>query len=653
MIKIKKNANPEAYIRKEWLYTNGLGGYASSTIIGMNSRKYHGLLVAALNPPTERRVLVAKVEETVLHGDKSYSLSTNQYPNTFYPKGYQNQIGFDRKPFPMFRYKVDKLSIEKTVFMVQNTNTTLVEYQNTSRDQLKLRLNPLYSDRDFHGLFFENPLYDFYVEKNGKAHVIYPRYGEIPVYFKYSKGDFIDAKYWFKNIEYAIEQYRGMDFAEDACSTGYLDVELEAGENVYLLFTTDKEYLEHDPAKLKKQEEKYIRSIRQKEIKDEFVQDLIYAGDQFIVHRKSTDSASIIAGYHWFSDWARDTMISVLGLCIATDNKKAASSIINTFIAYLDKGMIPNRFPDYADEPPEYNTVDGTLWLFIAIYEYYRKFEEKSFIKKAYPRLAEIIKYHLEGTRYDIHVLESGLLYAGKPDTQLTWMDARIGDYVVTPRNGCPVEVNALWYNALMIFDLLSDELGKKNTITPNLAQQVKKSFRKEFLNDKGYLNDMIYCGAEPDTSIRPNQIYAVSLPFPLLNTRESKSVINHVKKHLLTRYGLRSLSPQSRDFIGTYQGNQWSRDTAYHQGTVWPFLLGEYYLALLKTNNYSKKAKDEVETHILGLKDHFYKDGCIIGISEIFDGDKPKMGKGCSQQAWSVAQLIRVIFTAGLFQND
>ena len=653
MIKIKKNSNPGDYIRKEWLYTNGLGGYASSTIIGMNSRKYHGLLVAALNPPTERRVLVAKVEETILVGDKSHSLSTNQYPNTFYPDGFKNQISFDRKPFPVFRFQVDHLSIEKTVFMVQNTNTTIVEYKNTSPEKLKIRLNPLYSDRDYHGLFFENPEYDFYTEKSGNIHTIYPKYREHPIYFKYSGGNFVDAKYWFKNIEYAIEQYRGMDFAEDACSTGYLDVELEAGGNVFLLFTTDKEYLEHNPASLKKQEEKYSLSKYPKEIKDEFVKDLLYAGEQFIVHRKSTDSHSIIAGYHWFSDWSRDTMISVLGLCIATNKKKVASSIINTFISYLDKGMIPNRFPDYADEPPEYNTVDGTLWLFIAIYEYYQKFKEKSFIKKVYPRLAEILKYHLEGTRYDIHMLENGLLYAGKPETQLTWMDARIGDYVVTPRHGCPVEVNALWYNALMIFDFLSAELDNENTITPNLAQKVKKTFKKEFLNDKGYLNDLIKCGEEADQSIRPNQIYAVSLPFSLLNTKEGKSVISHVKKHLLTRYGLRSLSQQSNDFTGTYQGNQWSRDTAYHQGTVWPFLIGEYYMALLKTNNYSKKAKSEIETHILGLKDHFYQDGCILGISEIFDGTRPKEGKGCFQQAWSVAQLIRVIFTAGLFQND
>lgn len=652
MIKIKKNVNPGEYIRKEWLYTNGLGGYASSTIIGMNSRKYHGLLVAALNPPTERKILVAKVEETVFVGDKSYSLSTNQYPNTFFPEGYRQQVSFERKPFPTFHFKIENTSIEKTVFMVQNTNTTIVEYKNTSAGKLKIRLNPLYSDRDYHSLFFENPEYNFYTEKNGNMHTIYPRYGSHAIYFKYSKGNFTDAGHWFKNIEFAIEQYRGMDFAEDACSAGYVDAELDADENLFLLFTTDKEYLEHDPAKLKKQEEKYNLSIYPKEVKNEFIRDLIHSGEQFIVHRESTDSHSIIAGYHWFSDWSRDTMISVLGLCIATNKKKVANSIIKTFISYLDQGMLPNRFPDHAGEPPEYNTVDGTLWLFIAIYEYYQKFREKAFIKKVYPKLGDILKYHLDGTRYEIHMLENGLLYAGEPETQLTWMDARIGDYVVTPRNGCPVEVNALWYNALMIFDFLSNELDTENTVTPGLAIRVKKAFKKEFLNDKGYLNDVIKCGAEADQSIRPNQIYAISLPFSLLTAAEAKSVIGYVKKHLLTRYGLRSLSQKDNDFIGTYQGNQWSRDTAYHQGTVWPFLLGEYYLALLKTNNYSKKIKSEIEAHILGLKDHFYKDGCILGISEIFDGARPNVGKGCFQQAWSVAQLIRVIFTAGLFQK-
>ena len=653
MIKINKSLKPGDYIRKEWLYTNGLGGYASSTIIGMNSRKYHGLLVAAFNPPTDRKVLVAKVEETVITDDKAYSLSTNQYPNTFYPDGFKNQTNFDRKPFPIFRFKINDLSIEKTVFMAQNTNTTVVEYKNTSSQKLKIRLNPLYSDRDFHGLFFESPEYNFHTEKNGNIHTIYPKHGAHPIHFKFSGGNFIDDKQWFKNIEYAIEQYRGMDFAEDACSTGYLDTELEAGENVFLLFTTDEEYVGHDPVELKAREEKYNLSICRQEVKDEFVRDLLCAGEQFIVHRKSTDSHSIIAGYHWFSDWSRDTMIAVLGLCIATGKKEVARSIIKTFVSYLDKGMLPNRFPDHASEAPEYNTVDGTLWLFVTIYEYYQKFKGKEFIKSLYPQLKEILQFHLEGTRYGIHMLENGLLYAGAENTQLTWMDARIGDYVVTPRDGCPVEVNALWYNALMVFDFVSDELGEKNTVTPGLASQVKKTFKKEFLNDKGYLNDLIKCGEAPDQSIRPNQVYAVSLPFSLLNTKEAKSVVSNVKKHLLTRYGLRSLNRQSNDYTGTYQGNQWSRDTAYHQGTVWPFLLGEYYLALLKTNNYSKKAKSEIEKHILGLKTHFYQEGCILGISEIFDGTKPKEGKGCFQQAWSIAQLIRVIFTAGLFQND
>ena len=650
MIKIKKNANPVDFNRKEWLYTNGLGGYASSTIIGMNSRRYHGLLVAALSPPTGRRVLVAKIEETVLAGNKSHALSTNQYPNTFYPHGFQNQESFDRKPFPFFRYKIGKLSLEKTVFMVQHSNTTIVEYKNTAPEMLKLRLNPLYSGRDFHGLFFENPEYDFFTEKDGNTHTIYPKHGEKPIFFSYSGGNFVDAKYWFKNIEYAIEQFRGMDFAEDVCSTGYLDVELEAGENVFLVFSTDKEVLERDPAQLKKKEEKYNRSILPKDVDDEFVSDLLYAGEQFIVHRKSTNSHSIIAGYHWFSDWSRDTMIAVLGLCIATNKKKVANSIINTFLTDLDQGMIPNRFPDYEGDPPEYNTVDGTLWLFVAVYEYYQKFGEKSFIKKVYPRLGEILQHHLDGTRFEIHMLENGLLYAGTPQTQLTWMDARIGDHIVTPRNGCPVEVNALWYNALMIFDFIGNELGKKNMVTPDLAQKVKKAFKEAFLNDKGYLNDMAVPGSAPDQRIRPNQVYAVSLPFSPLSAKEAKSVTAVVKKHLLTRYGLRSLSHKSPDFRGTYEGDQWSRDTAYHQGTVWPFLLGEYYLAVLKTSNYSKKAKSEIEKHISGFKDHFYKDGCLMGISEIFDGARPGQGKGCMQQAWSVAQLIRVIFTAGLF---
>ena len=651
-IRIKRDTDIAKLKDKEWLYTNGLGSYSSSSIIGMNTRKYHGLLVASFNPPTERRILVSKVEEAILMKGQEYSLSTNQYPGTFYPQGYLFQRSFERKPFPKFAYKVEDLEIEKTVFMVQGSNTTIVQYQNASKGSLRIRLNPLYSDRDYHGLFFENGQYDFYLDQTDQTHRIYSHYGVPPLYFKYSKGDFREDRHWFKSMEYWIEEYRGMDFAEDIYSTGHVDVELSAGESVYLTFTQEENMLEADPAVLKAEEEDYQRKLIPETVKDEFVKDLIIAGDQFIVRRKSTESSSIIAGYHWFTDWARDTMISMLGLCIATGRKDTAKSIMQTFLNYLDQGMLPNRFPDYEGEEPEYNTVDGTLWLFIAVYEYYLKFDDKVFLKTVFLKLEEIIEYHLQGTRYDIHMCEDGLLYAGNEKTQLTWMDARVGDYVVTSRHGCPVEVNALWYNALMIFCYISRELDNDPKDTAELSEKVKESFHKKFMNADGYLHDVYLDDNRVDGSIRPNQIYALSLPFSLLNKKEEAAVLDVVEKHLLTNLGLRTLDQKNIDFRPTYGGNPWSRDTAYHQGTVWPFVLGEYYLAYLKAHDNSQQAKQFVKDHMLGLRDHFYEDSCILGVSEIFDGLKPGHGRGCTHQAWSVAQLLRVIFKAGLFDT-
>ncbi len=366
------------------------------------------------------------------------------------------------------------------------------------------------------------------------------------------------------------------------------------------------------------------------------------AGDQFIVHRQSSSSKTIIAGYHWFTDWGRDTMIAMRGLTIATGQKEVSESIIRTFLKYLDRGMIPNRFPDQG-ETPEYNTIDATLWVFVVLYEYFEKFEDLSFLEEVFPYLTQIIEAHKRGTRYDIHITEEGLLYGGKGLSQLTWMDARVGDHVVTPRQGCPVEINALWYNALKVYVHLGKSLKKDVSDVESDINPLKENFRKYFWNEEGYLNDVVIPNVYVDGSIRPNQVYAISLPFSPLEMPEAQSVFNCIDQYLYTDLGLRSLAKDHDDFKPVYGGDQWSRDNAYHQGTVWAFLWGEYAMAYLRLNEFSRDAQKQILEKAQSLKHHFYKEDCLMGISEIFDGQHPGEGRGCVQQAWSIGMLLKV----------
>lgn len=635
------NTNFDEISQKEWLVTNGLGGYASSTLAGANSRRYHGLLIAAFNPPTERKVLVSKIEEAIYTESEVYELSANLYNSVVHPQGWKYLVSFERIPIPRWVYKVNEQTIAKTIFMVQEANTTVVTYQNLGKESINLRLNPIFVYRDYHGLFHENNFYDFFIEQINKQFKIYAHYGAEPIFFEFSKGVFKENRSWYKNFTYIQEKERGLDFQEDAYSLGFLELCLEAGETCSLSFSTEEKI--ESPEELQKQEVKRINSLRNTQT-DLFLKDLVVSADQFIVQRKSTQSESVIAGYHWFADWGRDTMIALRGLCIALGNQQASQRILTTFFSYLDDGMLPNHFPDYDKDPIEYNTIDAALWLFVAMYEYHQKFDDVAFLKKHFDKLLSILDAHQNGTRYNIHVTEEGLLTGGTGIAQLTWMDARVGDYVVTPRHGCPVEINALWYNALKIITFFGKTLRKKTDVYDVLLQKFEQNFKKYFWNEKGYLNDVVIPSQAPDESIRPNQIYALSLPFPLLNEDEQAQVLTNVQEHLYTPLGLRTLSPKDPAFITAYGGNQWKRDTAYHQGTVWPFLLGEYWQAYLLVNKFSKKAQTEMHTSLETIKHHFYEEDCLFGISEIFDGLTPKQGRGTVNQAWSVGTIIKLL---------
>ncbi len=637
------NTDKESLHSKEWIYTNGIGGYASSTITGCNTRRYHGLLVASFNPPTDRKVLVSKLEEKITDiSGSGFELSTNQYNGSVHPEGFKFLTSFERKPFPLYLFNTGNCKLEKTVFMVQRTNTVVVEYCNKGEETFELSVIVFLTNRDYHALIKESEYYNFWTEGTANTKTIYAYYGAKPVYINHNNGQWKPKGYWHKDYVYSREKERGLDFNEDTYAAGEISYQLKPGEKVYITFSTEGEMLQANAEKLKQQELGYQQSVSAK-TKDIFFNDLSIAANQFVVHRKSTNSATIIAGYHWFADWGRDTMIAMRGICIALNKQEEAKLIIRTFLQYLDGGMLPNRFPDWGEQP-EYNTIDATLWLFVVLHDYFETFRDNAFIKEVYPKLKLIIESHIAGTRYNIHITAEGFLFGGEGIAQLTWMDARIGDYVVTPRHGCPVEVNILWYNALRIFDSFSTQLKKKNTFT-RYIDLFEKNFQTFFWNEAfGSLNDVVIPGAMPDSSIRPNMIYAVSLPHSVLDDVKQQRIVTLVQQKLFTPFGLRTLEKNHPDFKPTYQGDTWQRDNAYHQGTVWPFLISDFFMAYLKINSFSKKSVLQVKQWILPLKEHFYNDSCLHGISEIFDGDEPTTGKGTIQQTWSVGALLQLL---------
>lgn len=642
-MKIIKAFNREI-LNKEYIITNGIGGYASSSICGANTRRYHGLLVASMSPPTDRRVLVSKVEERAKINGLYHDLSVNEYPGIVYPEGYQYLKSFERKPLPLWKYGTKEWNIEKKVFMIEGVNATVVVYTNTGKTPVDLEVHPLLVNKDYHDVFREDSQFDFYYEQNKNSIKVHSHYGSEAYYMNASKGVFTEERGWYKNVQLHRDKYRGQKHEEDYYRIGFYDVELKPGQQVAFIFSTDESVLNKKCGPLEAAAIKKNESLKNLSVKDEFYNDLLVSGDQFVVKRASTDSYTILAGYHWFTDWGRDTMIAMRGLTIALGKKKESESILSTFFKYLDKGMLPNRFPDYAGQEIEYNTIDATLWLFVALYDYYQKFKDKTFVQKYMKDLKSVIDAHIEGTRYNIKVTEDGLLYGGREDVQLTWMDAITDGKVWTPRIGCPVEINALWYNVLCIYEFFTKELKEKDAGDYSSYQKlIKANFKKYYLNEKGYLNDVVVPGELPDASFKSNQLYPLSLPFRLLTEVEEKEVLKQVGEKLLTPYGIRTLAMDDPNFVPIYGGDQATRDHSYHQGVVWPFIISEYYEPFLRLNKNSVKAKKQVKKELEALKKHFYEADCLYGISEIFDGAKPKEGRGTIQQAWSISAIVKM----------
>jgi predicted glycogen debranching enzyme len=624
--------------RREWLETNGLGGFASSTIAGMHTRRYHGLLVAATKPPVGRVVLLSKLEETLTIDGRSYQLSANRYPGAVHPQGYAYLKQFRLDPFPVFVYEIESVQLEKAVFMVYGENTTVIQYE--LRGQARnctLDLCPLIAFRDYHSTTHENGALNpaLAIEAGNVRITPYP---DLPsLYLAHEGGEVRESGVWYRNFEYDRERERGLDYLEDLFNPFTLVLDLSRQSDQAVIASTEVHVIQ-SAGHLRHSEIERRKAI----LADQsFVQSLARAADQFIVKRG--EQATVIAGYHWFSDWGRDTMIALPGLTLSTGRPELARSILLAFAACVDRGMLPNRFPD-AGETPEYNTVDATLWFFEAARAYLAHTGDLDFIRASlYSVLADIVSWHERGTRYGIRVDHDGLLLAGEPGLQLTWMDAKIGDWVVTPRQGKPVEIQALWYNALRVMEDMAQRLDDVtgNAHYRELAERAQSNFARLFWNSaEGCLYDVVN-GDALDASIRPNQILAVSLLHNMLSPDLAARVVETVQRHLLTPFGLRTLSPSDPQYQGRYQGDPRSRDSAYHQGTVWPWLMGPFLKAYVEVNRHSPEAREQARKWLVELSRYIGNQG-VGQLPELFDGDAPHRAGGCIAQAWTVAELLR-----------
>lgn len=644
MLKLNKEELQDYWTasQREWIETNGLGGWASSSVIGAHTRRYHGLLVAAIVPPEERMVLVSKLEETIQADGLRYELGCNLFPgNTLHPHGQAYLASFSKGLYPQWIYQADGFRLKKTVAMVHGENTTLVVYEVLkAKSAFTLELLPLMAARGYHSLNHAGSQIHWDAAFNDGIFHNRPD-GKLNVFIKAPGTSYQHKPVWFYNFQYNIEQYRGLDFSEDLLSHGVFSIELGEGDCWGIIISTEDPSLKDASDLLKKETER--RNLLLKNVEQgQTAKQLVLAADQFIV-RRDQDLKTIIAGYHWFTDWGRDTMISLPGLCLATGRFEDAKKILAAFARRVDRGMLPNRFQDNGKEP-EYNNVDGTLWYFIAVYKYLKATNNLPFVlQEILPVLKDIINWHHMGTRFHIHEEVDGLLYSGEEGVQLTWMDAKIGDWVVTPRTGKAIEIQALWYNALNIcaelLELNNEKMESKMAVEK--AGLVKENFLKQFWNkEKGYCYDVID-GEIKDPSLRPNQLFAISLPFPLLEGLQAQSVLKIVEEKLYTPVGLRSLPVEDPRYIGNYGGDALQRDSGYHQGTVWSWLLGVYVDAIFRI--YGSNGNSRAKKVIKDFKYHI-KDAGVGTVSEIFDGNEPHNPRGCIAQAWGVAEVLRIL---------
>ena len=660
--------------KREWLVTNGIGGYASGTLANVLSRRYHGLLMAALEPPLGRTLLLAKLDETVEY-DGIYPDSGRRTPlylnrwedGTVEGNGHHHLNRFHLEgTTPVWTYAVANALLEKRVWMQPGANTTTIQYRLArATGPMGLTIKALCNYRDYHSTTIIND-WSPDVEDVGHGDVghgdvghglkITMFEGARPFYLLSDRATFSTRFDWYEDFFLAVEEFRGQrDVTEDHLYLAQLQVTLRPGEHFAVVASTEAapnldsevaygDRQAHEAALLERAGALGgpAASARQQDA----LRHLVLAADQFVVRRPTAadpDGQSIIAGYPWFSDWGRDTMIALPGLTLTTGRPEVAARILRTYAQFVDQGMLPNRFPDVG-ETPEYNTVDATLWYFVALHEYVRATGDTALAGELFPVLAGIIDWHIRGTRFPIHMDEAdGLLDAGEAGVQLTWMDAKVDEWVVTPRTGKPVEINALWYNALRIMEAFAAQLGEDGSRYTELAARVQIGFERFWNELLGYCYDVVDAPASKDApagndgSLRPNQLLAVSLPHSPLTAERQRSVVDACGRHLLTAHGLRSLSPDDKAYIGHYGGDRRKRDGAYHQGTAWGWLIGPFVAAHLRVYGDAAAARSYLQPLLQHLNDHG-----VGSISEIFEGDAPFAPRGCTAQAWSVAEVLR-----------
>ncbi len=641
--------DPDRSASLEWLETNGIGGFASSTVSGISTRRYHSILTAAAKPPLGRVRMLSRFEELLTIGDREYSLSSNRFPGTLHPRGFRYIESFRLDPFPVWTLRIpdEDLEIRKKIFAVHGENTVVCSWEivpglKALDEPVSLEILPLMSFVDYHAIRREDDAVDQSYIATQNCVWMRPENDLPEIFFNHNASSVNRTGDWYHNFEYPVEEERGFDFHEDLFQPFSLDFDLLKEPAVMIVSTRQINF--SDSTEFEAAEK--VRREGLCEIagaESELERRLVVAADQFIVSRG--EGHTVIAGYPWFSDWGRDTMISLPGLTLATKREGIAKDILLEFSRHLSQGMIPNRFPDVG-ETPEYNTVDATLWFIEAARAYDEHTGDHVFIRKElFPRFRDVIKAHLEGTRYGIRVDEDGLLEAGEPGTNLTWMDAKYGDETFTPRIGKPVEIQALWYNALMTMKAFATRFKhrKKARKYEALAERAKASFNKKFWNaDAECLYDVLTTEGA-DASIRPNQIYAVSLHYSMLSHSRARKVVQTVEKELFTPYGLRSLERDDPRYCPVYIGSPYDRDSAYHQGTVWAWPMGAFIESLRKTYPKGRKLNQYIELIFDSFLEHTEMAG-LGQVSEIFDGDDPHTPRGCFAQAWSVAELLRVI---------
>ena len=664
-------------IEKEWLITNGIGGYSSSTIFGINTRKYHGLLVAPLTPPARRHLILSKLDESIVVDNRKYDLYSNMCKDFIAP-GYKYLENFEKDYIPIFTYKVNDIIIKKFICMQYGKNTVCVLYKiYNPGNQAKLTITPVVNFRDFHTMTTN---WKFNLKQNIKGQKVKIEINdksETPIYMCISEGNYIEHyNDVFRNMYYIEEEKRGFFPEENLSVPGSFEVEIPQKSDKEISFVCSLEE-NIDEINVKKvinkeiirinelmydseliEEKQDIEKLSKEELKQrEILRDFIIATDNFVVYRPSFGLHTIIAGYPWFLDWGRDSLISYEGLLLATKRYKMAKEVLLTSIRDIKFGLVPNGYSGY-DNRPLYNSSDSSLLLFEAVYKYIKYTGDYKFIEKnIYEKLVLVVNNYCKGIDLDdnnIFLDKDGLLSAGTENTQNTWMDAKYGNHCFTPRNGKTVELNSLWYNALKILEELSNKFGKRKEAKEyaKKAEQCQKAFTESFYNKKKKcLYDVL-----GDTKVRPNQLFATSLSHPILepNSEIAKEMLETVTKKLLNKYGLKTLAKGEKGYVDVYEGDGFRRDSSYHQGITWPWLLGLYYDTL---KNMIKAEKDKTSKKELQIRlnefventtktftKELYERGAIGSIAEIYDSKTPYLPKGTIAQGWSVAEIFRII---------